>query len=613
MSGYGPYDGYEPNEPTPRRQRPLAPARTLNTPPDPSADPVEGAGFPYARRTWDEEEYTPNEPGPARASAAMLYEPEAESAAARRENPYARPTWDETTFESGHSGVTNVAGSATPRTGRPQAIRFDADADTVADTQPEGGADAIRRNPYARPAADVADSVSDLSARFAPPLKFELPKATLSDPLDAGMPAGPAQPNVYQTRRPAQQGMTLQEPNPSQHAAAYRVEADGATPARRKRRRRAVRRWLLALLILGGLGYAAYVNRAWLLAQLQPLLGEETVQSVNQAIEGPKPTVIGYDAAPTLQVGAQAKKGISAVAGALDLQPYAVTAGNVIARTPLGDGTYDVYLFAAANGQLLGYYEKLNENGFLVCAGDVYYVAQPPYLIDAQGLPLIDPSRYAAAGADAVLWPLMNGWAVVGRADGKAYNYINAKGELLSTLWFSRAYPFSAGETLAYVDTGNVADPTERYALYVLSQDGEMKLWRHAADMSDVLGCAAGLACLTTGEVVRLDSQPTTLCITDDAAIYADCGALVARDPQTGKYGLFVNGEQHYDFAYDSIAPVPSDLQWEPLQNGFYTRYTVTDAAYPLPLSHYFALTKGDSQEMVALSTATVYPLLLND
>ena len=64
-----------------------------------------------------------------------------------------------------------------------------------------------------------------------------------------------------------------------------------------------MRRWLLALLILGGLGYAAYVNRAWLLAQLQPLLGEETVQSVNQAIEGPKPTVIGYDAAPTRQAG----------------------------------------------------------------------------------------------------------------------------------------------------------------------------------------------------------------------------------------------------------------------------------------------------------------------
>ena len=70
MSGYGPYDGYEPNEPTPRRQRPLAPARTLNAKPDPSADPAEGAGFPYARRTWDEEEYTPNEPMPARAPAA---------------------------------------------------------------------------------------------------------------------------------------------------------------------------------------------------------------------------------------------------------------------------------------------------------------------------------------------------------------------------------------------------------------------------------------------------------------------------------------------------------------------------------------------------------------
>ena len=156
-----------------------------------------------------------------------------------------------------------------------------------------------------------------------------------------------------------------------------------------------------------------------------------------------------------------------------------------------------------------------------------------------------------------------------------------------------------------------MTEPEERYALYQLTRTREMKLWKHAANMDEVLGCAAGVAVLADGTVARLDAAHTALCTTDDATVYADCGALVARDAATGKYALFVLGDQHYDFAYDRIAPVPSEIQWAEHRNGIYNLLTVTGMAYPLPLSHYFLLEKDGAQEMVALSTGSVYPLRL--
>ena len=89
----------------------------------------------------------------------------------------------------------------------------------------------------------------------------------------------------------------------------------------------------------------------------------------------------------------------------------------------------------------------------------------------------------------------------------------------------------------------------------------------------------------------------------------------MVRDAESGKYGLFVKGEQHYDFIYDSIRPVESDIQWAEKtisgQGGSFTVHAVTGAAYPQPLSHSFVLERDGQSEYVALSTQSCYPIRL--
>lgn len=597
MSNRTPYDGYEPNEPQPADAGEYG---RFTRPPSGASSVRPDANTP---KSW-EGLYPPNEPDA---------EPD--------ENPYIRPTWDEAPYRPDEA----------PRARRTRPATYDApvyDGEPLADSAPAYDGDAayesdpdayapdrVAPSPYGRPAADAQAEAMAYSSRFAPPLKFELPRSAYMPMADASADRSQAEPTLYQTRKPAaysEPGVGFDPMGPGH----YRVEAEDDGARRKWRRRRVVRRLLITLFVLMGLAVSAYLARDFLLAQLGKLLGQEAAetvnQAVNQAIGGEKPAIAGYDAAPALQVAEKATQGIQAVAGDLGLQTYAVTASNVVARTPAANGGYDVYLFAAADGRLLGYYEGVAENGFLVCADDVFYVDQPPYLIDSQGLPLIDPSRYRqAAGDHAELGPLMGGWAIIRNASGTSFNYISAKGDMLSTLWFAKAYPFTAEATLAYVDTGNVQNPEERYALYRLTRDGGMSLWKHAQDMDEVVGCAAGVAVLQDGSVVRLDEAHTVLCVTDAAAAYADCGALVAHDASTGLYALFVYGEQQYGFAYDSIAPVPSDIQWAESGGGQYRLLHVTGRPYPLPLSHYFALTRGDAQDLVALSTASVYPLLL--
>ncbi len=207
---------------------------------------------------------------------------------------------------------------------------------------------------------------------------------------------------------------------------------------------------------------------------------------------------------------------------------------------------------------------------------------------------------------------MIGGWSIIRDAAGTRCNYIDASGALLSPLWFCEAYPFTGQRTVAYVDTGNPADPEERYALYELTRDGEMTLWKHAADTAEVVGSAYDAVCLNTGEVVLLDGQRTVLCQSDDVTIYLDCDALVARDPATGLYALYVHNEQHYDYAYASIAPVAEQIPWARRVSGGLTLCAVSGASYPQALSYHFALTKPDGQEeRVALSTASVYPVPL--
>ena len=91
--------------------------------------------------------------------------------------------------------------------------------------------------------------------------------------------------------------------------------------------------------------------------------------------------------------------------------------------------------------------------------------------------------------------------------------------------------------------------------------------------------------------------------------------ALVVKDAQTGKYGLFVAGEQHYDFIYDSIRPVECDIEWAEKvisgPGGTFTVHAVTGATYPQPLSHSFVLERDGQFEYVALSTQSCYPIRL--
>lgn len=627
-------------------------------------------GRTYAQRTWDEEEYLPNEAPPAPRPSAYpedVYasEPTAtDQRAQRNENPYARPTWDESAYQpetrQAAAGDGVSAADRSGRTGRRRAaIRFDADSDIsleaaaatdaanasaarlrTADatdvptranpfapaldhTEPVGGRNAIpreadaasenipRKNPYARP-VQSADDIGARSERYAPPLKFELPRATYSDPQPLPVSNDP---NVYRTRnttRPAEPGAY----DPTARTGAYRVEAERVPQRRRKKHR--LLRFFLTLLILGGLAAGVYYGRDWIMAQITQLFGEQAAQTINSTVnqavgvQEAQP-VKGYDAAPTLQASSRAQDGMEAVAGGLTLTTCAVTATNIIQRELRDDGAYDYYLFSAADGQLLGYYEALPDQGMTVCADGVIYVAMSPYLLNTQGEALVNSSAYRQSiGADAVLGPMINGWSIISDAQGSVFNYINAQGELLSKLWFAKAYPFTGKNTVAYVDTGNVTDKEERYTLYELARDGTMTLWRHTADMSDVLGCASGVAYLASGELILLDSRQTVLCTSDDVLNYVDCAAVVARDSVTGLYGLFVNGEQQYDFAYDSIAPVVSDIQWAQTGTQPYRQFTVTGRTYPLPLSHYFALRRDTSEEMVALSTGSVYPLQLD-
>ncbi|MCE5344098.1 MAG: hypothetical protein LLF96_11035 [Eubacteriales bacterium] len=641
MDGQKPYDQYEPNEPnesapgTERHGRRVAayahpPADVLPEDGSDEASPNWTAdtwsrpvlpGRAYAQRTWDEEEYPANEPvGEVIVNRTSTDNTGAESPTPRpanTENPYIRPTWDESAYASRPASDTSGE-----KNDRASALYFDADADTSPHTihatgrpAEEGGADASA-NPYARPSAPTPtpQEREEQSQRFAPPLRFVMPEESYVQPIPLEHTSAQPTPNVYKQRNPYATQDTQSEPEPRHHGEhPYRVEAESSGSAAHKRPRHTLRRWLIALMILALLAGAAYMERDWLIEKIAPLFGTETAENAQQA-SGSQQQAAAYDPAPVLQPGERAKKGIASVAGHIDLQSYAVTNRNVVARVALGGGLYDYYLFASADGSLLGYYDALPEDGFLPCPNDIFYVAMPPYLIDNEGQPLIDTARYAqSVGDDPVLGPMINGWALICDQEHTTYNYINANGAVLSTLWFSKAFPFTADSTVAYVDTGNVTTPAERYALYELTRDGTATMWWHTADMNAVLGCACGVVQMDDGRMILLDGQQTVLCTTDDVAVYVDCGAIVARDPATGKYGLFVNGDPHYDFAYDSIAPVQtSDIRWREEKDGFYRQYTVTGVAYPLPLSHYFELVRDDAQEMVALSTSSIYPLLLS-
>jgi len=327
--------------------------------------------------------------------------------------------------------------------------------------------------------------------------------------------------------------------------------------------------------------------------------------------------VRSYDAAVPVSVTSRTREAIEALCDGLELENVVVRDTSILSRCARQDGRYDYYLFSAADGRLLCYFEDLGPDDTFPMAGGGYYVRQSPWLIQDDGSAMLRLTDVEAAlGEKVTPHPMMNGWALLEAESGDEWNFINADGTLLSPLWLEKAWPMTGDYTLGLVDTGNLNDTETRYTLYILGSDGSSVRWRSEATPDGVVISACGLAYLDDGEVVQLSQPDEALLVSDDVTLYPDCDAMVARDPESGKYGLYVHGQRQYDFLYDAIAPAESDLQWrtDAYQGTGGTaalRY-VSGAAYPQPLSHYFRLEKDGEEQYVALSTASACPVELN-
>lgn len=448
---------------------------------------------------------------------------------------------------------------------------------------------------------------------FAPPIKLDF--SGYEDQPWNEAPQQEPQSNVYRPRE-ATWADTARRDVLAADGVGYQVREENETPARGRRRRRALRNALIALAALAVLAGGVWIFRepiaGWLLQSgIVPPASEEPFT----AVVTPQP-IEGYDAAPAVEIADSTRTAISKLSGTVQMDICAATETHVLTSNLRPDGTYDFYLFTASDGRLLCYFDGLSEQGMFPQAFGGFYVDQEPYLVAANGSALIRlDDLQATYGRELRLHPMYNGWSVIeGTEDGSA-NYISAAGQMLSTLWFSRAYPFTGQYTVAYVDTGSTADSEQRYLLYVLGQDGTMSRWLAKPGMDDLVASACGIAYMASGEIYLLPDTSAPLATSPQVDAYLDCDALVVRDAESGKYGLFVKGEQHYDFIYDSIRPVESDIQWAEKtisgQGGSFTVHAVTGAAYPQPLSHSFVLERDGQSEYVALSTQSCYPIRL--
>ncbi len=450
---------------------------------------------------------------------------------------------------------------------------------------------------------------------FAPPpsmqqYAFDVPEWEEADEPEETEPAAN---NVYRPRT-----VTWAEEDRDEAIAesglGYQVQEDEhAEPVRRKH---TLRNCLIVLLALALIGGAAW----WMRDEIMALLGAEdaspaAVQETLMAVVTPEP-IKPYDAAPAAQVAVTARNTIARLSGDTSMETYLVTENSVVTRSRRADGSYDFYLFAS-DGRLLCYFEALDAQDMMPQDFGGFYVRQAPWLVEANGSGLIRTSDVEAAiGESVFLHPMYRGWAVVeSEADGHA-NYVNADGQLMSSLWFSRTFPFTGEYTLAYVDTGSTAAGDDRYLLYMLGTDGSMTRWLSAGDMEDAVAAVCGMAYMKDGQLYHLPDTAAAIASSPEVIAYPDCGALVVKDPSSGRYGLFVNGEQHYAYAYDAIHPLPSELTWMETslgtENAQLIIRTVAAENYPLPLSHSFVLEKDGQQEHVALSTQSSYPIRLD-
>lgn len=453
---------------------------------------------------------------------------------------------------------------------------------------------------------EAAGQEVDAEPAFAPPPKMDqyLDDNWADEEVEDTGAAG----NVYHTRSVSWDDDT--EELISESELGYQVQEEKRTS---RKHRHALRNLLIILLVLAVLCGAAWFFREPLMEMtgLDELIIEPTEEPF-QAVVTPEP-VKAYDAAQKTEVADGTRSAISHLSGTLDMETFAVTDANIITRNQRANGTYDFYVFTSAEGRLLNYFEGLGPQDLLPQDGG-FYVAQSPYLITAKGAARIRTDNIEAQlGEKVFLHPLYRGWAIVeSEADGSS-NYVNLSGELINPLWFARSFPFTGDHTLAYVDTGAT---DQRYLLYVLSADGTVSRWLACDDMTDVVGSACSMTYTADGSVYHLPDTSAPIAHSSAVSIYPDCDAMVVCDSQTGKYGLFVRGEQHYDFAYDSIRPVDSDIVWETKTldgpAGSLTICAASGISYPQPLSHSFVLEKNGQREYVALSTLSSYPIRLD-
>ncbi len=440
------------------------------------------------------------------------------------------------------------------------------------------------------------------SAQFAPPPKFSYPMREQQPRSATPMEGEFAEPiKMNYAHEPlffAQSAAPLPSDTLHQH---YDVDAEPQPPKARKKGR-GKRVLLGALIATVALGSAGVLLREPISAYLTQWTGQSDTREAAGAL-------VAYDPAAAIDPGEKVLSAIRHLTGGLPLEPYAVTQEAIIRRMPREDGRADYYLFSA-QGLLLGYYENLPKDGFQVLEGGAFYVAESPYLIGSAGLPLVRPENYLAyTDTEPVIGPLQHGWAVVSNEEKTTFNYINASGDLLSSVWFARAIPFRGSHTVAYVDTGNLQTPDERYTLYLLDDKGGIQRLSRTASMDDVTDAACGMLLRSTGELCTLADPETPLCTASDVTAYLDISLMVARDAETGLCRLYRNGMPVDDAAYDSVEPVACELQWGTHGTPPFVLRAVEGAAYPQPLAHYFMLTAGGRSETVAFATDSVCPI----
>lgn len=469
------------------------------------------------------------------------------------------------------------------------------------EARPLDSQDALRYSAYAGRLEGAGEEPA-----FAPPPSLHAFTGRLETSEDAG------QEDFYGTvYRPREATWAAERQKALlQSELGYQVQEE-TKPVKRKRghsMRTALPAVLALCLLLGGLAWGYGPLRAW----LNPA-AEIPAETPVSAVVTPEP-VRAYDAAPAVEIPDSVRLAIANLTGTLQMEPCIVTQTHVVMRHQRDADRYDFYLYSVPEGRLLCYFEGLGKNDMIPQAEGTFFVNQAPYLLAANGTALVRlTSLEEQLGQTLRLHPLSHGWAMVDAED--EINYVNRSGQLLSRLWFARAFPFTGAYTLAYVDTGSTVDADQRYLLYILGEDGTVTRWRSAAHMRDAVAAACGMAYMRGGELYRLPDVEAPILHTSDVDAYVDCDALVVRDSQTGKYGLLVHGEQHYDFVYDAIAPMESDIPWtkKTLEGGG-CRFTLHAAAagYPMPLSYSFVLEKDGRKEYVALSAQSAYPVRLD-